>query len=164
GREQALRESLAQRRTIIGEVLAALQRIGRHTPPALLVRAEDALTAVRSAIMLGAVLPEMRSQVDALAADLAELGRLRQEIATERPGLAGDLLVQADGQQRLTAFIAERQRRQAEVEQALTAERARAAELGRQAETLNQLIARLEQGLDTAARAARAAARSSDDR
>src|SRR5262249_7729633 len=40
----------------------------------------------------------------------------------------------------------------------------RAAELGRQAENLNQLIAKLEQGLDSASRTARAAARSGDDR
>src|SRR5262249_29213947 len=79
--ERVLRESLEQRRTVIAEVLAALQRIGRHEPPGLFVRAEDALSSVRSAIMLGAVLPEMRLQVDTLAADLAGLVRLRKEIA-----------------------------------------------------------------------------------
>jgi septal ring factor EnvC (AmiA/AmiB activator) len=42
-------------------VLAALQRIGRHPPPAIMVRPEDALQSVRTAIMLGAVLPEMRA-------------------------------------------------------------------------------------------------------
>src|SRR5262249_21987367 len=46
---------------------------------------------------------------------------------------------------------------------ALTDERQRAAELARQAENLNQLIVKLERGLDTASRAARAAARSSED-
>src|SRR5262245_1646725 len=155
GQEQALRESLERRRSVIAEVLAALQRIGRHAPPALVVRAEDALTSVRSAIMLGAVLPEMRVQVEALGADLAELLRLRKEIAAEREGLSRDLLVQADEQKRLAAYVEERQRRQAEVEQALTDERQRAAELARQAENLNQLISKL----DAAARTPRAAVR-----
>src|SRR6516162_8502901 len=154
-REQALRASLEQRRGMIAEVLAALQRIGRQAPPGLLIRAEDALQSVRSAMLLGAVLPEMRQQTEVLAADLAELVRLRQQIAAERARLARDLFVLADERQRLSLFIEERQKRLAEVEQALTDERQRAAELARQAENLNQLIVKLERGLDTASRAAR---------
>ena len=49
-----------------------------------MVRPEDALQSVRTAILLGAVLPEMRQQAEALAADLAELVRVRKEIADER--------------------------------------------------------------------------------
>ncbi|TMJ65077.1 MAG: hypothetical protein E6G80_20580, partial [Alphaproteobacteria bacterium] len=145
--EQALRNSLEQRRSLIAEVLGALQRIVRHAPSGL----------------MGAVLPEMRQQAEVLAADLGELVRLRQEIAAERDRLARDLFVLADERQRLSLYIDERQRRLAEAEQALTDERQRAAELGRQAENLNQLIAKLEQGLGTAARAARAAGRTNDD-
>lgn len=63
-REEALRASLQQRRNLISELLAALQRIGREAPPALLVRAEDALQSVRSAMVLGAVLPEVRQQAE----------------------------------------------------------------------------------------------------
>src|SRR6266851_2427915 len=160
-REQALRASLEQRRGVIAEVLAALQRIGRQAPPGLLIRAEDALQSVRSAMLLGALLPEMRMQAEALAADLAELVGLRKQIADERDRLARDLLVLADERQRLSLMIDERQKRQAEAEQALGEERRRAAELARQAENLNQLIVKLEQGLDSAARTAR---RSGDER
>ena len=76
--ERSLRKSLDGRRAVIAEVLAALQRIGRHPPPALMVRPEDALQSVRTAIMLGAVLPEMRVQAEALAADLADLAARAQ--------------------------------------------------------------------------------------
>jgi murein hydrolase activator len=162
--EQALRISLAQRHDLIAEVLAALQRIGRHAPPALMIRAEDALQSVRSAMVLGAVLPEMRQQAEALAVDLAELVRLRKQIADERDKLARDLFVLADERQRLSLLIEERQKRQGEAEQALGGERQRAHQLARQAENLNQLIGQLEQGLDSSARAARATARASADR
>src|SRR5262244_1318841 len=162
-KEQGLRSSLEQRRGVIAEVLAALQRIGRQAPPGLLIRAEDALQSVRSAMLLGAVLPEMRQQTEVLAADLAELVRLRQQIAGERDRLARDLFALADERQRLSLFIEERQKRLAEAEHALTEERQRAAQLARQAEDLNQLISKLEKGLDSAARAARAAARSAED-
>ena len=162
--EQTLRTSLEQRRGAIAEVLAALQRIGRQTPPALMIRAEDALQSVRSAMMLGAVLPEMRHQAEVLATDLAELVRLRTQIADERSRLARDLLVLVDERQRLSLFIDERQKRLAEAERTLGEERQHAAALAVQAENLNQLIVKLEQGLDSAARSARAAARSGDDK
>jgi murein hydrolase activator len=163
-KEQALRTSLRERRGLIAEVLAALQRIGRQTPPALMIRAEDALQSVRSAMMLGAVLPEMRHQAEVLATDLAELVRLRTQIADERSRLARDLLVLVDERQRLSLFIDERQKRLAEAERTLGEERQNAAALAVQAENLNQLIVKLEQGLDSAARSARAAARSGDDK
>jgi septal ring factor EnvC (AmiA/AmiB activator) len=127
------------------------------------IRAEDALASVRSAMMLGAVLPEMRQQAEALAGDLAELVRLRNEITAQRDALARDLVSITDDRQRLSLMVDARQRRQAEAEKALGEERSRAAQLGRQAESLNQLIVKLEQGLDNAARATRAPARSADE-
>jgi septal ring factor EnvC (AmiA/AmiB activator) len=163
-REKALRGSLAERRGTIAEVLAALQRMGRQTPPGIVLRAEDALQSVRSAMMLGAVLPEMRHQAETLAVDLNELVRLRKQLAEERDRLARDLLALASDRQRLTLFIEERQKRQAETEKALTEERQQATQLARQAENLNQLIVKLEQGLDPASRAARQAGRTGDDR
>ena len=57
---------------MLAEVLGALQRMGLNPPPALLVKPEDALSSVRSAILLGAVVPELRSQTEALLADLKE--------------------------------------------------------------------------------------------
>jgi septal ring factor EnvC (AmiA/AmiB activator) len=163
-REQALRGSLAERRGTIAEVLAVLQRMGRQTPPGLVLRAEDALQSVRSAMMLGAVLPEMRHQAETLAVDLNELVRLRKQLAEERDRLARDLLALSNDRHRLALFIEERQKRQADTEKALTEERKQAAQFARQAENLNQLIVKLEQGLDPASRAARQAGRTGDDR
>jgi septal ring factor EnvC (AmiA/AmiB activator) len=157
--ESAIRASLEGRRAVIAEVLAALQRMGRRPPPAVLVQPEDALQSVRSAIMLGAVLPEMRQQADSLVSDLAELVRLRKEIATERETLARDLSAMADDQQRLALLIEGRQKRQTAAESELEAERQRATALARDADSLKDLIAKLEQGLDSATRSARAAAR-----
>ena len=115
-------------------------------------------------MMLGAVLPEMRRQAESLAADLAELVSLRTQIAAERDQLARDLYVLADERQRLSLLIEERQRKQTEVEKSLAEERQRAAELARQAADLNELIVKLEQGLDTAARASRQALRQGEDK
>ncbi len=155
--EKLFRKSLDERRDVIVEILAALQRIGRQPPPALMVRPEDALQAVRTAITLGAVVPEMRAQADALAGDLAERLRVRKTIVSDRDKLARDLDVLGREQLRMSMMIDERQKKQAAAEQALDAERTRADQLAHQVDTIKDLIAKLEAGLDPATRAARAA-------
>ena len=161
--ERLFRTSLDERRGAIVEILAALQRIGRQPPPALMVRPEDALQAVHTAITLGAVVPEMRAQADALAGDLADLVRVRQAIADQSDRLSGELDLLGREQLRMTLLIDERQKKQAAVEQALGAERQHAAELAHQVDSIKDLIAGLETGLDPATRATRASARAITD-
>jgi septal ring factor EnvC (AmiA/AmiB activator) len=153
--ERAIRASIEGRRGVIAEVLAAMQRIGRSPPPAIIVRPEDALSAVRSAMLLGAVLPEMRQEVDSLVAQLTELIGIRKAIAEERAGLAREWSALSEANHRMNLLVAERQRQQADIEKALDAERQRASALARQVDNLKDLIAKLEQGLDSATRAAR---------
>jgi murein hydrolase activator len=158
--ERSIRKSLEGRRAVIGEVLAALQRIGRRPPPALIASPEDALQSVRTAMVLGAVLPEMRHEVEALANDLSELLVVRKKIDTERDQLK-DEIASLDGERaRMTALVEERQKQISDREKALDAERARAGNLARDVDNLKDLIAKLEQGLDPATRDAREAARS----
>ena len=153
--ESALRKSLDGRRATIAEVLAALQRMGRRPPPALIASPEDALQAVRSAMVLGAVLPDMRNEVQALASDLTQLLDLRKKIAAERERLTKEV-VSLDGERtRMAALVDARQKQIAEREQALAAERAHAGELAKQAGDLKDLIAKLERDLDPATRADR---------
>jgi murein hydrolase activator len=157
--EQALQKSLDQRRAVIVEVIAALQRMGRQPPPALLVSPEDALHALRTAITLGAVLPDMRAQADALSGDLSALLKVRQEIVAERDRLTGEIDQLGREQLRASLLIDQRQKKQSNAEQALDSERTRAADLARQVDNIKDLIAKLEAGLDSATRAAREADR-----
>lgn len=161
--ERALRGSLEERRAVIAEVLAALQRIGRRPPPAVMVNPEDALQSVRTAILLGAVLPEMREKARVLSRDLTELVRIRDEIATEKTRLTADLGKLADERQRLGIFIEERKKKQTETDKALESERQTAIALSRQVDSLKDLITRLEQGISAAAKAARSAARLAEE-
>ena len=153
-REAQVRGSLDSRRSEIVEVLAALQRAGRRTPPALLVRPEDALQSLRTAMLLGSVVPELRSRATKLANDLSELVALRKNIASERDHLAADRDKLRDDQTRLAAFVDERQRQQAAIEKDMEAEGARAIALSRQVDNLQGLIAKMEQDLKSAAKAA----------
>jgi murein hydrolase activator len=154
GREQQIRVSLDSRRGEIVEVLAALQRAGRRTPPALLVRPEDALQSLRTAMLLGSVVPELRGRAEKLTADLSELVTLRRTIASERDALAQDRDKLTDDQVRLAALVEERQRQQSAIEKDMAAEGARAIALSKQVDSLQGLIAKMEQDLKSAAQAA----------
>ncbi len=162
-RQQVFQKSLDARHSQIVEVLAALQRVGRLPPPALLVRPEDALKALRTAITLGAVVPDMRAEADAIASDLNDLSHVRADIVAEREVLSQNLKQLATEQLRLNMLIEARQKKQAAAEQALASEQQRAADLAQRVGTLQELIAKLEVDLDPATRAARAASAAGKD-
>jgi murein hydrolase activator len=142
--DRTVRKSLDGRRAVITEILAALERIGRRPPPAIMTSPDDALLSVRTAMLLGAVLPEMRVEAEALAGDLVELARVRGDMAVERAALGRDVAAFSDDQKRMTLLVQERQKKQAEAEKALDAQRQRGAVLARQADNLKDLIAKLE--------------------
>jgi septal ring factor EnvC (AmiA/AmiB activator) len=156
-RERQIKGSLDSRRAEVVEVLAALQRAGRRAPPALLVRPEDALQSLRTAMLLGSVVPELRARAVKLTEDLSELVTLRKVIATERDHLATDRDRLREDQTRLAALVDERQRKQSSIEKDMEAEGARAVALSRQVDSLQGLIAKMEQDVRSAAKAAAAA-------
>ncbi|HEV2510530.1 murein hydrolase activator EnvC family protein [Bosea sp. (in: a-proteobacteria)] len=157
--ETAIRRSLESRRGLIGEVLAALQRIGRRPPPAVLVRPEDILEAVRASMLLGAVVPDLRQEITILGTDLAELVRLREAIAEERKSIAGEMEGLAGERRRLASLIEARRARETSAAQDIEAQRAAGGELAVQAKTLRDLVERIEKDISAANRAADAARR-----
>ncbi|RXT54674.1 hypothetical protein B6S44_13675 [Bosea sp. Tri-44] len=157
--ETAIRRSLESRRGLIGEVLAALQRIGHRPPPAVLVRPEDILEAVRASMLLGAVVPDLRQEITILGTDLAELVRLRERIADERKAIAAEMEGLAGERQRLASLIEARRVRETSAAQDIETQRATGGELAAQARTLRELVERIEKDISSATRAADAARR-----
>ncbi len=157
--EAALRRSLEGRRELIIEVMASLQRLGRRPPPAVIVRAEDMLDAVRASIMLGAVLPELRREAETLAVDLGELVRLRDQILVEREKLRQERELLVVERQRLEELVGARQASLSTAERSLADERQRAGAFARQAQSLKELITRMEGENAAAKRAAEEAAK-----
>lgn len=155
--QTSLEASLARNRDVIAEVLAALQRMGRKPPPALLVSPGDMLRSIRTAMLLGAVLPDLQSDVEALAADLADLVALRRSIAADRASLAADAVRLETERARLAALVAARQSAMEAAEKALGTEHRRITDLGKRAADLGELIAKMETEIESASRAAVAA-------
>jgi septal ring factor EnvC (AmiA/AmiB activator) len=152
--EQGIRQSLHERRDVMAEVLMALQRMGRTPPPALLSRPQDALAAIRGSILAGAVLPDIRVQAEALAADLSKLTSLTAEIETERDALRERYALLIDEQARINLLVEAKRAQSTQTAAALEMEQDKASDLADQAESLQSLITSLESEVAAAAEAA----------
>lgn len=156
-REAEAKKSLRARRGLLAEVLAALQRMGRNPPPALLVTPDDALSSVRSAILLGAVVPGIRGETEELAADLDTLSKLRKNIATERENYVRTMASAIEEEQKMTLLAAENDKLNVKNRAELESENRRAEELAARATNLEGLISSLESEISSAKAASEAA-------
>lgn len=124
-RETALSQEMARSRAELARLLAALQLYRRQPPPALLVTPGSAKDAVRAAILIRAVEPELRQRAAVLKARAEELTRLRRAIlsvsedlitaestlAEDRGQLERQLKEKAALERQLQADVADYQRR-----------------------------------------------------
>jgi septal ring factor EnvC (AmiA/AmiB activator) len=156
-KEKGVKASLYQRRGLLAEVLAALQRMGRNPPPALLVTPDDALSSVRSAILLGAVVPGIRGETEKLAADLKSLSDLRIEIAAERQRYVTTMASAIEEEQKMTLLATENDKLNVKNRAELESEKKRAEELATRATSLEGLISSLESEISSAKAASEAA-------
>ena len=163
GQQDEQRHALDARRAQVAEVLAVLQRMNRKPPPALLVEPEDVLKAIRTSMLLGAVLPGMRKQMETVAHDLADLVRTRQAVEDERRSADQQVTALRAERNRLSDLIEARQVALGKAQADLAGERERATRMAEQAGSLKELIGRMEREGGLASQAA-AAAQSSDRR
>ncbi len=164
GEQAGIRASLASRRAVLAEVLGSLLRMGAHPPPAILVKPQDALSAVRSAIALGAVVPEMRAETEVLATELAELARIGKDIDIERSSLSVALARQAEDEERMALILEEKKKLTNEARQELAQQGSKAAELAARETDLSKLIGRIENEITAVREAALAAKKAEDER
>lgn len=143
-KEDGIHASLRSRRAVLAEVLAALQRMGRNPPPALLVTPDDALASVRSAILLGAVVPGMRDEANELVADLQSLVSLQAAALTEKTSVSSTIAESLEEERRMNLLLAENEKLNRRNIADLDAERRRSEELAGHADTLESLIQSLE--------------------
>ncbi len=156
-RGDTIRFSLNERRSVMAEVLMALQRMGRTPPPAILSRPEDALAAIRGSILAGAVLPDIRVEAEALAADLTELTSVSARIEADRASLQSRYASLGEERERIDLLVEARNAQREQTAATLDAEKGKAAELASQAGSLQALIQTLETEVAAAAQAAQAA-------
>jgi septal ring factor EnvC (AmiA/AmiB activator) len=120
------------------------------------------LEAVRAAIVLGAVLPHLRGEAEAVAADLGEMVKLKQRITQERQIIASDIATLAGERTRLAALVDARQARLGESERDARDEAKRARELAGRARSLRDLLQKLDNEIGIAAEAVERARRAAE--
>lgn len=142
--EKLLRGSLSQRHGSIARLLGAMQRMGRDPPPVMITRREDALSMVRSAMMLATAFPHLRTEALALATKLEDLSRVMGDIRSQGERLRTETQRLNDARTQLSELIELRRQSLAERKDALDRVRREAAEISRNVTNLNELIARLD--------------------
>lgn len=142
--EKALKAQLKRRRKALAELLAGLQRLEQNPPPALIVKPNDALSALRSAMLLGAIVPELKTEAQAISRNLNRLLELRAAIKQERKGLETNVTRLHDEREEIETLLAEKQILSKRTRDELGEFQDLTRELARQAKGLKSLIAVLE--------------------
>jgi septal ring factor EnvC (AmiA/AmiB activator) len=142
----------------ISGVLAALERISRNPPPALIVDPSDALGSARSAILISAIVPQLQQKADELMADLKQLSDIKAAALKEEELLKANFAVLEEEQLRIATLISARKQGEENAVAELGAEEAEAQALADKATSLKQLIDELQKRAAAVAVAAEATA------
>lgn len=140
----------------ISNVLAALERISRDPPPALMINPDNALDSARSALLIAAIVPQLRERADAVTADLNQLGAIKAAALEQQSKLEANLQVLEEEQLRIGSLIAARKQSENLASAALANEEAEAQALADRATSLKQLIDELTARAAAVATAAQA--------
>ncbi len=120
-RESALTAELGRDRGQLARLLSALQLFRRDPPPALLVSPGDARDAVRAAILIRAMTPELQARADGYARQARAVSALRREAAAASEQLFTAESLVADRRGELERMIVEKtQLERAYAQEALT--------------------------------------------
>lgn len=156
--ELQVRGRLEGSNATISTVLAALERISRNPPPALIVDPTDALGSARSAILMSAILPDLQAKADALLADLGRLAEIKAQAQNEEANLRANLSILEEEQLRVGTLMAARRQGEQMASTELAAEQAAAEQLAVDAAALRTRIADLTRQAGAVAEAAEATA------
>lgn len=137
--------SMLERRSAeLANTLAALQRLGRQPPSAFLTRPQTAIDAVRSASLLGNVVPSLRAEAIDLGEEIAALKQLRDEIFEDRQRL-NSAATQLDAERKKLDRLVRRKRAEQNRFSEHAKEQAdRALRLAAKAKSIRDLIGRLD--------------------
>jgi septal ring factor EnvC (AmiA/AmiB activator) len=140
--EAAQTAALRRDRAAIEDLLAALMVMERQRPPAIAVSAGKAEDAVRAAILMGAIAPDLETRARKAAAEISALTAVRAAIVTQRDALnaaEADLDAQRG---EIENLLAAKREAQAALQAGAAAARRRAADLAGRAQSLRALIDR----------------------
>jgi septal ring factor EnvC (AmiA/AmiB activator) len=141
--EQELLAGISRRQDALGELLAGLQRLEIDPPPPFVTRPDDALSALRGAMLFGAIVPALKAETAALAGQLSRIENLRAARGNQQRDLTRHLDRLAVARAELKGLHARKLALMDEARGRLEAERRRSLELAARATTLRELLSGL---------------------
>lgn len=132
----------------LSQILAAMQRLGRQPPALMLVRSEAAITHVRGATLLGAVIRGVEQEAAVLRKDLAEIGQLEAVMTEEHDQHLARLDALQEEQKSLADLLVEQRGQQTALIEMAAAKAGAMAALAKNAKDAGDLLTRLEKTAD----------------
>jgi septal ring factor EnvC (AmiA/AmiB activator) len=137
------RERLTGDEAALEDLLASLMTFGSRRPPALAASPEDAGAAVRAAILMGEAAPALSKRAATLKSQIEELNTLTEQTRRERETIANEEAALSARREEIEALAAEKRMSSTSLAAETQALRAETERLGREAETLRDLLAGL---------------------
>ena len=144
-RQKQLVGKLASRRDVLGELLVGLQRLERDPPPPLVAHPKDALAAIRSATLFGAIIPAIKAETTAIRSDLSRLKNVRISLLAATKDLAVENKTLGGVRAELNALLERKKGFVQKTREELAAEKKRTASLVAKAKNLSQLLVRIKE-------------------
>ncbi len=143
-RQTDLHKALLTDERAIGDLTTALAASARRKPPALIVSPGRANDAIRRAVLMNAISPQLEARAHEARGEIETLARTERDLRVETSRLAAAEARLAAKQIELETLAAAKRAEAGRMGTDIEALRARARTLGEQAETLRDLIAALE--------------------
>jgi septal ring factor EnvC (AmiA/AmiB activator) len=102
----SLSASFARDRVSVSRLLAVLERLQHDMPPAMVLKPDDALSAARGAMLIGASLPSVYSEAAALARRIDTLRKTRLALVARRADAERNALYLAQARIELDQLLA----------------------------------------------------------
>ena len=136
--------ALNDRRQQMTGTLAALERLSRNPPQALLLSNAEPLKIVRSALLLRAALPHLRARAVALRQDLSEITTVRTELENRQRKIKSATATLETKRNRLNALMVHKAVERRRTIKATRQVDNRLASLSERAESLRELFVHLQ--------------------
>lgn len=135
-----VRQRLTGDEKALEDLLAALMSFGSRRPPALAASPEDTGAAVRAAILMGDAAPALAARAGTLKSQIDELNSLTEQTRRERETLANEEAALNARREEIEALAAEKRLSSSSLAMETQSLRAETDRLGREAETLRDLL------------------------
>lgn len=142
--EQVLKAEYIRRKKTLATLLAALLKLEKNPPPALLSNPDDASNALRSAIILGKIVPEVKNQSDVIANDLNKLSVIREELTIQQNELIANTKELRKQRNLISQLLEQKQALSSKTQDEIRAEQQKMAALGQKAKNIRDLFNKIE--------------------